>query len=334
MKLLLSEFVCGSATSLNLFSEGYAMLKTLYDGFCEFFSEVSVIVDSSVSKHCDFENKIESSGDFFDVILDRSSDFDYCLIIAPESDGVLEKCVTLSKCQFLGPKPQAIALCADKFKTYEIANNCGVLFPKTYLSNDTIDLNPPFLIKNRDGVGCDGIRLTHEIPSQKDVIVQEYIEGVDVSLSLIVNDDKINNIGFNKQDIIKSDHFEYVGGYTPFEHHLRHDCIEIAEKLCSNIPGLSGWIGIDFVLSDDKVYFIEINPRPTTPIVACSSVYGINPSLAIFNACTSHNLDLKLKNNGVFHFKKKKRYELSKNDVILASNMSDDSAMFVASYKV
>ena len=100
-------------------------------------------------------------------------DFD-TYIVAPETDGILEKCASLLRCPFLGSKPNAIRLCADKLKTYEIAKENGILTPKTYLSHDKIDIAPPSIITKPDGVGCDGIRLTDKIPTQNGVIIQEY----------------------------------------------------------------------------------------------------------------------------------------------------------------
>ncbi|MFQ5888295.1 MAG: ATP-grasp domain-containing protein, partial [Candidatus Hydrothermarchaeales archaeon] len=101
----------------------------------------------------------------------------------------------------------------------------------------------------------------------KGYLLQEYIKGKACSAGLLVGDD-INLLSLNSQEI---EDFVYRGAKIP----IKVEDLEEIFKAVDRIGGLFGYVGVDFVLNE-KVWIIEINPRPTTPIVAFNEVYDIN----------------------------------------------------------
>ena len=53
----------------------------------------------------------------------------------------------------------------------------------------------------------------------------------------------------------------------------------------SLIPGLTGYVGVDLVLTEDSALLIEINPRLTTSYIALRQVTPVNLAKAISEAC-------------------------------------------------
>ena len=51
-----------------------------------------------------------------------------------------------------------------------------------------------------------------------------------------------------------------------------------------SLPGLRGYIGIDFVLTEGKPFVVDVNPRLTTSFVGLRGVAGFNVAEAIVNA--------------------------------------------------
>ena len=150
------------------------------------------------------------------------------------------------------------------------------------------------IAKPRSGVDCDDIKI---IASKRDIddleefygegsrfIIQPYIEGDVCSVCLISDGKEALPISLNKQ-IVKIDENggEYLGGYVPYEHPLKDTIFEYAKKACEFIPGLKGFIGVDFVIEDDYIYLLEINSRFTTSYVGLQKIININIAKTIID---------------------------------------------------
>ncbi|MHC1636062.1 MAG: ATP-grasp domain-containing protein [Candidatus Methanospirareceae archaeon] len=94
---------------------------------------------------------------------------------------------------------------------------------------------------------------------------QEYIRGINASVSVISTKKEAFAVSVNEQLIgLESLHapspFTYCGNISPFitKHHER--MCEIAEMLIEEM-GLVGSNGVDFVVTEDEPFVIEVNPR-------------------------------------------------------------------------
>ena len=76
---------------------------------------------------------------------------------------------------------------------------------------------------------------------------------------------------------------EYLGGYVPYEHPLKDKVFKYAKKACEYVPGLKGFVGIDFIIEDDYIYLLEINSRFTTSYVGLQKIININIAKTIID---------------------------------------------------
>lgn len=68
----------------------------------------------------------------------------------------------------------------------------------------------------------------------------------------------------------------------------------LAQKVVSSIPGLMGFAGIDFVMTDKGPVVIEVNPRLTTPLAVAGAQASWNMGKVLFDACVEGSLPNKV----------------------------------------
>ncbi len=261
MKVFLFEFAtCFGNLPASITIEGLGMFKSLYEGFIEFCDVVSFISLDGIN----FDVISFDCSDKFVCHLERS---DFALVIAPENDWTLLKLTRIVE-EFgvpnLGSSSKAIEVTSDKWNIYCKLKG-KVDMPKTSLK----PIDPPFIIKPRVSCGGEGIGIADNVPDG--YIAQEFIKGIDLSVSLIVGDN-IEVLSINKQ-IIES--FRYKGSIVPFD--FREDVADVAMKAVESIRGLFGYVGVDVILSNDEIpYIVDVNARMTTSSILFRDVYGMN----------------------------------------------------------
>lgn len=270
-KVFLYEYAtCGSISmvSPSMAIEGLGMFKALLEGF-ESHHAVSTFIDPSLAFFSRYPRGIFDQ-EAFKTHLKNS---EYSLLIAPETDLELHRLTRVlegSGCANLGSSPKAVLAATDKYETYRKIKD---LSPRTEVFNGSTMLSFPLVAKPRDGVSGEGVFLvkdaTHLSKVPRNYLVQEYVQGKAMSASLLVGDEA-KLLSINTQE---SENFRYQGSKLPVEG-IEPDLIYEA---VSRIKGLFGYVGVDFIRGEE-LKIIEINPRPTTPIIAL----GINVSEAIF----------------------------------------------------
>ncbi len=261
---------CGAFPELDpsLSIEGIAMFMTLLEGF-ESFTKVKTFIDERIPFFPDYP-AVENHDSLFD---DYLSVADFSLLIAPETDLELynfTKRLEKSSSANLGSDSNAVLRASDKYLTYKELK--GVNTPKTEVFKGHTTMDFPLVAKPRDGVSSEGIFMVN---SESDLgkvpegyLLQEFVVGNACSASLLVSDD-IVLLSLNSQEMTD---FVYTGATVP----IPIDDLEEIFKAVDRINGLFGYVGIDFILNNEGIWIIEINPRPTTPIVAFNEVYDIN----------------------------------------------------------
>ena len=149
------------------------------------------------------------------------------------------------------------------------------------------------IIKPLMGVDCEDIVIIENIedltldldkiftPGSR-IIVQEYVDGVDISVSLLSDGKKAIPISLNQQFVeLKNDKGTYLGGKIPYESKYKDEAFEIAKNAVEAIDGLKGFVGVDLLINNDEkdiysVYLLEINSRFTTPYVGLKQISNIN----------------------------------------------------------
>jgi predicted ATP-grasp superfamily ATP-dependent carboligase len=157
---------------------------------------------------------------------------------------------------------------------------------------DKIDINTKFIAKPINGVDCEDIKIIESkediddleniFKEGSDVLIQEFIEGEVLSVSLISDGTDVIPLSLNKQDVeITKDKQSYLGGQVLYNHPAKDQIFEAAINAVKAVEGLKGFIGVDLIAKekDDggyEVYIIEINSRFTTPYVGLRKALDIN----------------------------------------------------------
>lgn len=116
----------------------------------------------------------------------------------------------------------------------------------------------------------------------KDWVIQEFIEGIPISCTIISNGKECEILSINRQ-IIGDEHlnspkrFMYCGNIVPIDLPKKTEklIIEISIRLTKELR-LKGVNGFDYVLKDNYPYLMEINPRIPGSVRATELSFGLN----------------------------------------------------------
>ena len=236
--------------------------------------------------------------------------YDICWLIAPETENCLYNLTDLfmqNASIFIGSDLNAVHITSSKLMTCNILENANICTPETKLLKDVIpDSKSGWIIKPDDGVGAENciyvsdrlaLRDDMTIKENDNYIIQPFIEGEHMSMSLFVYNKNIQLLSCNKQEITLKKNLISLTGigvneFLSYQDQMR----ELAESIVSAIPGFSGYIGIDLVRSNNNFFVIDINPRFTTSYAGISASLGINITEKILNTFLRQEIqDINLK---------------------------------------
>ena len=157
----------------------------------------------------------------------------------------------------------------------------GFPHPEIYDIDD--DFRYPVMVKPIYGVGGIENRLVYSREEicgcGDDLLIQEYIEGIPASVSVIATRDDAVAISVNEQLIgtpwLSTHRFAYSGNVTPFQSEYDCEMREIAVSLVRKL-GLIGSNGVDFLITDKGPVVIEVNARFQGTLDTVEQVSGIS----------------------------------------------------------
>ena len=321
--LVFEYFTASGEKDKCIISEAEALVFALLDDLSEFNVDL-VINESYESAVKDYENvnPILIDCDVVDWLEDNAANFSKAIFIAAENDNNLyniTKILEENDVELYNSSSEACFIASDKYETYEALSNVVPqprtfrfkIDPKGYWKRAIENLHEKWqaedpltplklIIKPLMGVDCEDIVIIENIedltldldkifkPGSR-VIVQEFIEGTDISVSLICDGKKAVPLSLNRQFVsLKDDKGTYVGGELPFENKYEDEAFEIATKAVEAIDGLKGFVGVDLIINADEkdiysVYLLEINSRFTTPYVGLKQIANINIGKSIID---------------------------------------------------
>jgi predicted ATP-grasp superfamily ATP-dependent carboligase len=118
-------------------------------------------------------------------------------------------------------------------------------------------------------------------------IRQEMVAGIPASVCCVADGKRARAIAVNEQ-ILRSDgeaSFGFCGSITPFEHPLAGQMMTMAEHIAA-ASGCTGTLGIDFVVGNDMLHAIEINPRFQGTVDTVERAHGCNLFQYHIDACS------------------------------------------------
>lgn len=229
----------------------------------------------------------------------------YFLLIAPETDDILlslQQQVTQAGKTYIGCTLESTLLCSDKLRCYQQLRQTDVPTVTTYSAKDWLLDNrlvdSPCVVKPLDGAGCLQTMTFDSAESTRDylsaftttelnkLIIQPYISGIPLSLSLYLNEHTLQLLSINEQVIAQQQQQLVFHGCVinsaKAQQITLQQATQLARQVCDAIAGLSGYIGIDFMLTSAGPVVIEINPRLTTAYVGLSQAGTTNPALPLW----------------------------------------------------
>ncbi len=344
--LIFEYFTASGEKDKSIISEAEALIFALLDDLSDIPKDL--VINKSYEnavQNIDNVNPILIEGDVVDWLADNASQFNKAIFISAENNNNLyniTKILEENNVKTYTSSAEACFKSSDKYESYESLHDV-VPQPRTFrfkidskgywkraIENlyEKWQAEDPLtklkiIIKPLVGVDCEDIVVIEDIeeltldldniftPGSR-VIVQEYIEGTDVSVSLLSDGKTAIPISLNEQFVqLENDKGTYLGGKLPFENKYKDEAFEIAKKAVESIDGLRGFVGVDLIINADEkdiysVYLLEINSRFTTPYVGLKQIANFNIGRSIVELIDGEiNIDdIEVSLEGEVEFKK------------------------------
>lgn len=195
--------------------------------------------------------------------------------------------VTLPLC---GTPRDRIARFLDKLDMQHFFESCSIPVPRL--------MGPgiyPAMVKPRRGAGGwrnavihnkAGMSAWEALYPDVPFIRQELVAGIPASVCCVTDGAMARAIAVNEQILRGNGESAYgfCGSITPFAHPLNARMIACAEKVAA-ASGCRGTIGVDFMVGNDNLWAIELNPRFQGTVDTIEQSCGCNLFDLHVNAC-------------------------------------------------
>ncbi len=278
------------------------------------------------------EHNDESSGIFEDHfsssnILEISRDYidetDYIIPISGISPSEFSK---KDQKKILGTKD--VSKIENKFQFYkEIKDEFKT--PETFFINDVdeaieISKNNPkskYILKPLKGSGGYNIKLLNneaefQLNDSEKYILQEYVDGINLSSSVLGSKDTkktiMNSRLLTENDFEKNNSYIYIGNILPLTNEsiltkvkdidkINREMIETSQNIAHKFD-LIGSVGVDYILNENGLYVIEVNPRIQGTFECVEKSLQINMLDAHIKSCL--NIDIPIPKAKYYSYKK------------------------------
>lgn len=229
------------------------------------------------------------------------ADADAVLPVAPETGNALEALMRLlgaAGATVLGSRPSAVRIAASKAATAEALQRVGLRVVSTSRAGTSVPAHSgDWLLKPDDGVDCEGIRRLSRAPHPSAIpagqVLQPLLPGRACSLCLRCDADSVKVLSVNHQQIARSDHgFRYLGSDVAAEP-VTDAHRQIAQLVYAAIPGLYGFVGVDYLDRDGELTVLEVNPRLTTSFADLRRATGTGLGRHLMTLLAGHSHPLR-----------------------------------------
>ncbi|AWJ82608.1 hypothetical protein TSH58p_01230 (plasmid) [Azospirillum sp. TSH58] len=217
--------------------------------------------------------------------------------IAPETDGALERFSRMVEAggrRLFNSNADAVAVASSKAATAALLSAAGLPVVPVCRTGAVAADGPsghgPWVVKPDDGAGCIDTRLIRDHADwqgwlaetdRSGFVVQPFQPGTPASLSMLCREGRAWPLTANRQTItLSGGFFSYDGGVVGGMA-LSPALLDLAQGVAAALPGLFGFVGVDFIDGPDGPTIIEVNPRLTTPSVGLRRATGLNVAAAV-----------------------------------------------------
>ena len=188
-------------------------------------------------------------------------------IIIPISEAEISffftnKLFKIHSAKLIMPNVKSLRIGSDKLKTSLFLKNNNLSYPKTFLVNESFELQYPFIVKSRFGNGGKELFIV-ESTKQLSLIKNNYPGHI--AQELIGNDQNEYTCGLfrSSKKEIRTIIFkrQLTGGFSSFGEVINSPIIEEYLNKIAEVLDLNGSINIQLRLSNFQPKVFEINPR-------------------------------------------------------------------------
>lgn len=281
-------------------------LQSICDSYRSVIKQCSVLSSGRIGDGydaSDFVQLAESMAEeeqIYGILL--SSGLDDEIDVLRELDGIAP---------ILGNSPEVISVVRNRAGFFKELDRLNVPHPHTEFVLDLDeakgragDIGYPVVLKPTEGFAGSGVRLVDDAHSleeeftrlatwsRKGVLVQEHVEGVHASLSIISTSKDARVLSVNEQllglkELHQTEPFGYCGNIVPLDvsSSVQTCCEELSSRISREFH-LTGSNGVDVVISEDGIpYVIEVNPRFQGTLECVEQTLGVNLVQLHLQAC-------------------------------------------------
>ncbi len=220
------------------------------------------------------------------------------------------------KIKVLGTQPEQIDIAEDREKFDEILEKNNILRPKgqgIWTIKEGIEIAErvgyPVIVRPSYVLGGQGMEITYDEKTlveylerafkqdkENPILIDKYLAGVEIEVDAISDGETILIPGI-------MEHLERAGIHSgdsislypsnKVSQKVKDEIIEITRKMAKELKVI-GMINIQFILFEEKVYVIEVNPRSSRTVPYISKVTGV----PIIDIATKTMLGASLKEQG------------------------------------
>lgn len=318
MNILVYEYILGEEidenTPLLLINEAKLIIHSIIKDLSKNYpsSKITLLVDKKNKNFFENTSILERNheSDLIDDFINHKNDYDKILVLAPEENYILYEIVRKmeeNNISHLNSASNVIKITTNKSDTNKIFKK--ILSNTLPMHQNYIEIESDELIisKKIDGIGAEDLfifknreDLERNINKlTKKHYFQKFINGVTIGVNIFAFKGFYRILSINEQIYQrKSEHEIYlkemfIGKYNK----LILDFDNIINSILLNFEGLSGFFGVDFIMTDNnEIFFLEINPRLTTSYSFLHESLGFNP-MQLYN---NINFDFNINNNKLF----------------------------------
>lgn len=222
--------------------------------------------------------------DAYGVVLDENNqvtaflenDYDLAYLVlhgGNGENGKIQAVLDILGKRYTGSGVLASALTMDKNKTKQIAESIGIRVPKSYYNLESIE-RFPVIIKPVDEGSSKGLFLCNNkeeageaLKKLKKPIIEDYIVGEELTVG-VLNGKALGVLKIIPQaDVLYDYDSKYAKGGSIHEFPAKiedksyKEAMKIAERIHKEFK-MKGISRSDFILSEGKLYFLEVNSSP------------------------------------------------------------------------